>query len=223
MASPGDTKEATYLPGLRFRSLNSIYDPLIRLTVREALFKRRLLEQAAIEDGQRVLDLGCGTGTLAIMAKQRHPGAELVGLDADPEMLGRAGEKASREGVELRLDEGFSNQLPYEDSSFDRVLTSLFFHHLSGEVKRSTIAEVARVLVPGGELHVADWGRASDPVMRALFVGVRVFDGWENTSANAAGALPEMFEAGGLADAGERSRLRTPFGTLALYSAVKPR
>ena len=223
MASGGDSNETTYLPALRFRSLTSIYDPLTRLTVRESLFKRKLLEQAAISDGQRVLDLGCGTGTLAIMAKQRHPGAQLIGLDADPEMLGRAAEKASGEGVEVRLDEGFSNQLPYADRSFDRVLSSLFFHHLSGEVKRSTIAELTRVLVPGGELHVADWGRASDPVMRALFVGVRVLDGWENTQANAAGALPEMFEAGGLAEAAERSRLRTAFGTLALYSAVKPR
>ena len=214
--------ETTYLPALRFRSLTALYDPLIRLTVREPLFKRKLLDQAAIADGQRVLDLGCGTGTLAIMAKREWAGAALVGLDADPEMLAQAREKAASEGVEVRLDEGFADRLPYEDASFDRVLSSLFFHHLTGEVKRSTLVEVVRVLKPGGELHVADWGRGADPVMRALFNGIRLFDGWEETRANAAGALPDLFEDAGLAAAAERERLRTVFGTLALYSAVKP-
>lgn len=114
--------EARYLPALRFPALTGIYDPVIRLTTRESLFKRRLLEQASPGPGQRVLDLGCGTGTLALLVKQQQPAAEVVGLDADPEMLDQARSKAERAGVELGLDEGLSTELPYPDGSFDLAL-----------------------------------------------------------------------------------------------------
>jgi ubiquinone/menaquinone biosynthesis C-methylase UbiE len=211
----------TYLPALRFRSLTRFYDPFIRRTTREDSFKPRLLEQAAIGDGDRVLDLGCGTGTLAVMAKQASPGAEVTGLDADPEVLEQATEKAKRAEVAIAFRQGMSNELPYEDASFDRVLSSLFFHHLSGADKRTTLAEVTRVLKPRGELHVADFGRASDPVMLGIFTVLRLFDGLENTRDNAAGRLPQLFEEAGLVDATEHDRFRTAFGTLALYSAIK--
>jgi ubiquinone/menaquinone biosynthesis C-methylase UbiE len=208
-----------YLPALRCPALTRFYDPLIRLTTRESLFKARLVEQARSEPGQRVLDLGCGTGTLALLVKARQPAADVVGLDADPEMLDQARSKAEQAGVELRLDEGFSTELPYPDSSFDRVLSTLFFHHLDLESKRRSAREIARVLDTGGELHVADWGRPSDPLMAAAFLGVRLFDGFENTRENARGALPSIFEQAGLVDAEQTDRLRTPFGTLALYRA----
>jgi ubiquinone/menaquinone biosynthesis C-methylase UbiE len=208
-----------YLPALRFPALTRFYDPLIRLTTRESLFKRRLVEQARSAPGQRVLDLGCGTGTLALLVKARQPAADVVGLDADPEMLDQARSKAERARVELRLDEGFSTALPYPDASFDRVLSTLFFHHLDLESKRRSAREIARVLDTGGELHVADWGRPSDPLMAAAFLGVRLFDGFENTRENARGALPSIFEQAGLVDAEQTDQLRTPFGTLALYRA----
>jgi ubiquinone/menaquinone biosynthesis C-methylase UbiE len=208
-----------YLPALRFPALTPVYDPLIRLTTRESLFKRRLVEQAAPEPGQRVLDLGCGTGTLALLVKERQSAAEVVGLDADPEMLDQARSKAERAGVELRLDEGFSTELPYPDGSFDLVLSTLFFHHLDLDSKRRTAREITRVLRAGGELHVADWGRPSDPVMAVAFLGVRLFDGLENTRENARGELPAIFEGEDLEDAQQTDRLRTAFGTLALYRA----
>lgn len=211
-----------YIPALRFRALTAVYDPVVRWTTREALFKRRLLEQAALASGQRVLDLGCGTGTLAVMAKRQQPEAELVGLDGDAEILRRAAGKAEEAGVEVRFDEGLSNHLPYEPRYFDRVLSTLFFHHLGTEDKECTVQEIASVLKPGGELHVADWGRPADPLMAALFLPVRLLDGWEQTRANAAGALPALFEQHGLSEARERGRLRTAFGTLALYSARRP-
>lgn len=212
----------SYLPALRFPALTRAYDPLIRLTTRESLFKRRLVEQASPAPGQHVLDLGCGTGTLALLVKRHQPTADVVGLDADPEMLDQARSKAKRAGVEVRFDEGFSTELPYPDASFDLVLSTLFFHHLDLDSKRRTAREIARVLGPGGELHVADWGRPSDPLMAAAFLGVRLFDGFENTRENARGALPAIFAQEGL-DAAERTgQLRTIFGTLALYGAKRP-
>ncbi len=209
-----------YVPALRFRSLTRLYDPVVRATTREREFKARLLRQASLGSGQRVLDLGCGTGTLAIEAKLAEPGLEVVGLDGDPEVLERARAKAGDAGVTIQFDEGLSTDPPYDDGSFDLVLATLFFHHLTRVDKLLTAREIARVLRPGGRLHVADWGRPSDPVMAALFWQIRLFDGLEQTRDNGAGALPEIFEEGGLEHASETDRLRTVFGTLALYRAT---
>ena len=216
------TESRGYLPALRFRALTGLYDPVVRTTTREGRFKEMLVEQAAVEAGQRVLDLGCGTGTLAIQVKQREPGAEVAGLDADPEMLAQARTKAEEAGVELELTEGFSTELPYEDGSFDRVLSTLFFHHLDPEPKRVTAREIARVLRPGGELHVADWGKPSDPAMAVAILGIRLLDGFENTAENVEGKLPAIFEGAGLEQAQQTKSLRTPLGTIALYRARRP-
>jgi ubiquinone/menaquinone biosynthesis C-methylase UbiE len=218
----GVSESRQYVPALRFSALTRIYDPVIHLTTREGRFKQVLLEQAALAPGQRVLDLGCGTGTLALQVKEHEPSAEVVGLDADPEMLEQARAKAGKARVELELTEGFSTELPYEDASFDRILSTLFFHHLDPEPKRRTAREIARVLRPGGELHVADWGPPSDPFMRVAFTSIRLLDGRANTEDNYRGVLPAIFEQGGLERAEQLGQLRTVFGTLAFYRARKP-
>lgn len=212
----------SYIPALRFRSLTRIYDPLVMRTVRERRFKQLLIEQANLAGRLDVLDLACGTGTLAVRAKQAAPEIELTGIDADPEILERARDKARKAGVRIEFDHGFSTVLPYPKKSFDRVLSSLFFHHLVDDDKLKTLVEVRRVLRPGGQLHVADWGKPSDPLMSALSLGVRVLDGFEPTRANFEGRLPELFSEVGLEQVETRERLRTVYGTLTLYSAVRP-
>jgi ubiquinone/menaquinone biosynthesis C-methylase UbiE len=223
VATPTESsrQDSGYLSALRFPALTRLYDPVVRLTSREERFKAMLVEQAGLEPGQRVLDLGCGTGTLALLVKEREPDARVAGLDADPEMLEQARSKADRAGIELDLIEGFSTELPYEDGSFDRVLSTLFFHHLDPEPKRRTAREIARVLKKGGELHVADWGKPSDPAMTLAFLGIRLLDGFENTADNVRGELPRIFSEAGLAHAEETDRLRTVLGTLALYRAER--
>jgi ubiquinone/menaquinone biosynthesis C-methylase UbiE len=211
--------EHGYLPALRFHSLTRFYDPIVRVTTREAEFKRRLLAQAAIDPGDRVLDLGCGTGTLAIAAKRAQPAAEVIGLDADADILERAHRKASAARLEIEFVRGLSTQLPFPDGSVNRVLATLFFHHLDAHAKRDTIEEVARVLRPGGELHVADWGAPAGALMSLLAWQIRLLDGLEPTRENLAGELPRLFESGGLRDSAETGQLATLFGTLCLYSA----
>ncbi len=210
-----------YTPALGFAWLNSLYDPVVRMTTREATFKAELLAQAGIETNHRVLDLGCGTGTLSIAVKQKHPHAEVYGLDADRDILNRAEYKAARKKVAISFDCGRSTALPYPDKSFDRVLTSLFFHHLTGDDKRRTFAEVRRVLKPNGELHIADWGRAQNILMRGAFLSVQLLDGFATTADSVAGRLAKMLEETGFDAVEETTRYATPLGTMALYRAKK--
>ncbi len=215
-------RPADYLPAARFDLLTPLFDVFVRGTARERTVKRMLLSQAALEGGLDVLDVGSGTGTLAIWAKQSAPGVRIRGLDGDPAIIAQAVRKAAGAGVEVPFDEGLSYELPYEDASFDRVLSSLFFHHLVLRDKERTIAEIARVLRPGGELHVADFGQPRSLVSKVCAIAIRRFDGDEPTRDNLAGRLPELFEAGGLADARERDRVQAPAGLISLYSARKP-
>jgi ubiquinone/menaquinone biosynthesis C-methylase UbiE len=90
--------------------------------------------------------------------KRLHPEAEVVGLDPDPKALARARRKTEAAGVAIRFDAGFANELPYPDASFDRVFSSLMFHHLEREAKLATLRELRRVIAPSGSLHLLDFG-----------------------------------------------------------------
>ena len=206
----------SYVPALGLRRLTSLYDPVIAATVREETFRARLLDQAALTPGDRVLDVGCGTGTLAIAAKRRHPEAVLVGVDADPTMLERARAKAAAAGVSVDFNESPAQRLPYGDGSFDRALSTLFFHHLDRGTKAEVAGELARVLRHGGTLHVADWGPPTGPLMALAFLPVRLLDGMEQTRDNVRGRLPAILEAAGFS-ATDRGVLRTAVGTLAFH------
>src|SRR5690242_19115334 len=172
-------QRADFIPALRYHVLTALYDPLLRWTMCESVFKEQLIRQARIRSGERALDLGCGTGMLTLRLKQVHPDAEVVGLDADSRALRIAEAKAAtaRDALQVTFDRGMAFALPYPDDAFDRVLSSLLFHHLTHENKERTAREVVRVLRPGGELHVADWGKARNGVMRAAFLLVQLLDG----------------------------------------------
>jgi ubiquinone/menaquinone biosynthesis C-methylase UbiE len=211
-----------FVPALRFDALTRLYDPVVALTSREGAFKRRLLEHARIKDGESVLDLACGTGTLAIEIKKDHPKAKVSGLDADQSILRRARAKAKEAGVKVDLEHGLSNDLPYDARSFDVVVSTLFFHHLTDEAKADTAEEVRRVLRLGGRLLIADWGRPQDPLMRMAFTAVQLLDGFRNTSSNVAGKLPEFLRDARLKRVSVVDRMRTPLGTIEIVSGVRP-
>lgn len=211
-----------YVPALGYRWLTPYYDAVVGATTRERVFKRALIRQANVEPGQRVLDLACGTGTLSVWIKQAVADAEVVGVDGDPAILQLATLKAEQAAATVQFDTAMSFALPYPDASFDCIVSSLFFHHLSWPDKARTVKEIYRVLKPGGHLHVADWGRSANVAMRTLFLFVQLLDGFSNTQDNVSGKLTELFENGGFAEVAEGETFSTIFGTMALYSAVKP-
>ncbi len=213
--------EKSYVPALGFHFLTPAYDAVVRLTTRERTFKSALIQQARISNGQRVLDLACGTGTLAIAMKRLCPSAEILGIDGDQTMLEMARRKARAAEAAIHFDQGLSFALSYPEGHFDRITSSLFFHHLSWPDKVRTAAELHRVLRSGGELHVADWGRATGPVMRTAFLSIQLLDGFANTKDNVAGLLPELFAGAGFHDVAETRTFTTALGTISLYRAVK--
>lgn len=138
-----------------------IYDPLVGL-MGGARAREELVKQASIQPNHRVLDLGCGTGTLVVLLKRKYPTAQIVGLDPDPKALHRANKKVRRAGVSVQLDEGFSDELPYDEGTFDRVLSSFMLHHLEEPEREKTLREVLRVLKPGGSFHLLDFAGGED-------------------------------------------------------------
>lgn len=123
--------------------------------------RRRVLDLAQLESGRAVLDVGCGTGTLAVAAARRvGPTGRVSGVDPAPRQIARARTKAGRAGVQVDFrPEGIEN-LPFEDGSFDVVLSTLMFHHLPDELRRKGLAELRRVLRPEGRLVLADFDLA---------------------------------------------------------------
>lgn len=211
-----------YVPALGFHWLTPGYDIVVAATTRERTFKDALIRQAAPQPGDRVLDLASGTGTLALRLKKAAPAASITGVDGDPNVLVIARRKAVAAGVEVQFDQGLSFALPYADATFDRVVSSLFFHHLDWAAKQRTARELVRVLRPGGQLHVADWGRPANFLMRGLFYPVQWLDGFTTTRDNVAGRLPELFRSAGFTAVTEERTFPTIFGTMALYRATRP-
>ena len=148
--------QRSYLPAAGHDWMLPLYDLLVKLLGGDHA-RRALLDQTLIQPDHRVLDIGCGTGTLAVQIKRLHPDADVIGLDPDPKALARARRKAGRASVAVQLDQGFSDALPYANASVDRVFSSFMFHHLERGEKEGMLREVRRVLRPGGVFNLLDF------------------------------------------------------------------
>ena len=148
------------------------YDGLTQLLTvgQERRLRARTIALASLLPAAQVLDVGCGTGSLTLLAKQHvGPAGFVCGLDASPEMIQTAQRKARRAGVKVDFRLGVAEALPFPDGAFDVVLSSLMMHHLPDELKRAGLREINRVLRPGGRLVIVDARRPTGRLDRVLY------------------------------------------------------
>ena len=213
----GDAGGRRFLPGMGRDWLLPLYDPFTRLIGVESAH-RKLAEQAELESAERVLEIGCGTGNLVLLVKRMRPQLEVVGLDPDPKALTRAARKAQRAGLTLQLDRGFADALPYPDGSFDRVLSSLMFHHLEADLRIASLREVLRVLRPGGSLQLMDFGGDRHHLHGLARLARRshaLKDNWDDR-------IPTVMREAGFSDPTETGQLTKHIGRLGYYRASRP-
>ncbi len=199
-----------FVRAFQFRFLGPLYDPVVRL-LRVDELRDRLIQQMRVGPGERVLDMGCGTGTLLLATKAAQPGASVVGVDPDCDILSIAMGKAAEAGVEVQFEVGFADRLPHADGSFDRVVSTLAFQHLTRREKAVALAEAYRVLRPGGRLHIVDVCEPSGLLMRALTLPL-TRDG--RTADNRAGRVPQFIADAGSVDSRDSHRAARLFGTV---------
>jgi ubiquinone/menaquinone biosynthesis C-methylase UbiE len=209
-----------YVPAAGRAWLTALYDPLMALTMRERAFRTTLIA-AVLADPRPgvVLDVGCGTGTLAGQLAEADPSVEVLGIDGDEEVLAIARAKVARFGERVRFSKSLAGNLPIEDASVEVVIASLLLHHLSPVAKLEALREAHRVLIPTGRLVVADWGQPQDPLTRAGFFMLRLLDGFENTADHAAGRLPALLAQAGFSNVRVGQHWRTLWGSLEIITA----
>ena len=210
--------QRSYLPAAGKHWALPLYDPFVKVFGGDAA-RRALIDQAALRRGLRLLDIGCGTGTMAVLIARLHPEVSVVGLDPDPQALARAQRKASRENLAIQFDRGFSDELPYTQASFDRVLSSLMYHHLPSSEKEKTLREVRRVLRPGGSFHLLDF---AGPDSHAHGLLAHLLHANRRMQDNAESRVIDLLQLAGFVEARKLTQRGMFFGQVAYYKASVP-
>lgn len=214
-------KRGRFVPALAFRALTRWYDPVLSAFLPEAKVRRHLVECLGLEPGQRVLDLGCGTGTLLVAMHAACRGAEFTGLDIDPQILALASRKLKDAGVAIFTVQSSAVHPPFSPGSFERVVSSLVLHHLPASDHVPMLAHALELLAPGGELHLIDWGPPRGALQRTAAAIERLADGWKRTADSFEGRLPELLRSAGFANVEKMQRIETRVGAIDHYRATR--
>ena len=210
-----------FVPALGKSGSLDRYDAAIALMTREKRWRSDLLRFAEPRPGERIVDIGCGTGTFAIALKQSAPESIVLAVDPDPAVLEIARAKAEVADAEIRWFEAMGDELDGIDAlrQCDKIVSSLVLHQCPMAVKEAIAAQMFRLLRPGGTLFIADYGEQRSLLMRMLFRQIQLLDGFEYTEPNAKGCVPGILKAAGFEAVEEMKVIPTPTGSISIYRA----
>jgi ubiquinone/menaquinone biosynthesis C-methylase UbiE len=212
--------DKTFTPAAGRFAPSSVYDLGVAVLTREAVWRPKLAEILALAPGDRVLDVGCGTGSLALLLKQHHPDVEIVGLDPDPASLSIARAKASAAGVDAEWRQGFASDAA-DAGMFDKVVSSLVFHQVPVAGKRAGIEAMFAATKAGGAVCIADYAQQSRRLMRTAFHFIQLIDGKSDTQPNADGFLETELSKHSGKPTKPVFAVDTPTGTISIFREMK--
>ncbi|WP_219513162.1 class I SAM-dependent methyltransferase [Nonomuraea ceibae] len=215
--------EQTFTPALGRLGLTRLYDPVLLALTRERLWRRLVAAQVAPRPGDTIVDVGCGTGTQALLLHRLEPQARIVGVDPDPDTLALARRKSGDAPHAPRWLLGMGDALTelIAPGSADTAVSSLVLHQCPLPMKRAILASAHAVLRPGGKLVIADYGLQRTALMRLAFRAVQLADGRQDTQPNADGVLPALMTGAGFDDVREAAVVPTVTGSISVYVAAR--
>lgn len=212
-----------YIPALGRREWTGMYDWVIAAMTRERVWRSLVIAALAPRNGEIIVDLGAGTGSLGIMIKNHAPGVRLVAVDPDPEVRLIGERKARAAGVEIEYITAMGNApiASIEATGVDGVTCSLVLHQCPLEAKQAILENAFRLLKPGGRLVLADYGEQPTPLMRLAFLLVQLTDGFEPAEHNRRGAIPRLLQVCGFKLTETVKRVPTATGLISIWRATK--
>jgi ubiquinone/menaquinone biosynthesis C-methylase UbiE len=188
---------------------------------RERLWRTLTVSYLAPRPGDVIVDVGCGTGSLALLLSHVEPRAQIIGLDPDPDVLAVAQRKAADTRVQWRVGMGDELMGSMGAESVTGVVSSLVLHQCPVTMKRAVLEAMFAVLRPGGRLVITDYGRQRTRLMRTAFRVVQLADGRADTQPNSEGVVPELMSSAGFCDVRETEVIATVTGSISIYVAHK--
>jgi ubiquinone/menaquinone biosynthesis C-methylase UbiE len=223
---PTNSKRPAFTPAAGYHSLTPIYDLGLAVLTRENYWRAALAAQIGPSPGDVIADIGCGTASLLVTLGRSAADAILIGIDPDPNILDRARVKAQAAGIEVELRQGFAREANriLAGREVNKIVSSLVFHQVPMDEKAAGLAAMYEALVPGGEMHIADYSLQRTRIMRGLFrATVQNLDGRENTEPQARGILPELMRKVGFIDIAETMVVPTITGSISMFRAGRSR
>ena len=217
-------EEKNFTPALGYSFLTPLYDVAIAAMTREQVWRSRLIVRLDPAPYDRILDVGCGTGSLVSQIKRSALLAEVIGIDPDGEVLAVARNKIAQGHLEIELIESFLDACAVDQiGPVNKVVSSLVLHQTPLSEKQNILTHMFQVLKPGGEAVIADYGLQRTRLMRALFrATVQQIDGVSDTQPNADGVLPSLMEEAGFSFVEETGVISTITGSISIYAGRKP-